>query len=256
MEQNGTIIMTVRRIASSLGAGAGAFALALAPTTAHAAFNHIEVGGVAVTATGTSFTGTGKSPITATLPGFGTITCSSATIAGTILPATAKVTSLAVTCPSTLPGMTTVVGINSNATKCVNGVVLTPDAAQTLTKMTSATNPPGYSGAYDTAVSGVADFGNATSGRCIAVAFKVLGSTLCSFKIGGSVPFTFNETPKGTAPAISQQLNLGGTLTIDEVSGTCPGYTNGLTVDLSVPLNITTPIASGATNPGLIDFVP
>jgi hypothetical protein len=255
MEQNGTIIMTVRRIASSLGATAGAFALALAPTVAHAAtFNHIEVGGVAVTST--SFTGIGKAPITATLPGFGTITCSSATIAGTILPATAKVTSLAVTCPSTLPGMTTVVGINSNATTCVNGVVLTPDAGQTVAKMASATNPSGYSGPYDTAVSGVADFGDSTSGRCVAVAFKVLGATICSFKIGGSVPFTFDETPKGTTPAISQQLNLDGTLALNEVSGSCPGYTNGMTVDMSVPLNITTPIASGATNPGLIDFVP
>ena len=254
MEQNGTIIMTVRRIASYLGATAGALALALAPSIANAAgpFNHIEVGGVAVTST--TFTGTGVAPINATIPGFGSITCSSLSAGGTVLPGTIKFTSLAVTCPSIIPGTTLVVAINSTSTQCTNGVVFTPTVGQTVDTMASATNPAGYAGPYDLAT-GSANFGNGTTDKCVTVTYKIGATTYCSYKLFGTVPWTFDETPLTTTP-VSQRLNIAGNLTISSLSGACPGYTNGTQIALSVPLNITTPIASGATNPGLIDFAP
>jgi len=253
MEQNGTIIMTVRRIAAYLGATAGALALALAPTVAHAAFNHIEVGGVAVTST--TFTGTGVAPINATIPGFGTLTCSSATASGTILPTTVTVTSLSVACPAIIPGTTLTVRVNSSGTACPHGIVLTPVASLPLTRMASATNPNGYAGTYDL-VKGTANFGILDNGGCVSVVYSVGTLTICSYRLYGTVPWTFDETPLGTAPAISQRLTFGGDLTVVGVSGACPGYSNGLLISLSAALDITTPIAAGATNPGLIDFVP
>jgi len=251
MEQNGTIIMTVRRIASYLGATAGALALALAPSIANAAgpFNHIEIGGVAVTSTGTTFTGTGVAPINATIPGFGTITCSSATAGGTVLPTTAKVTSLSLACPSIIPGTTVTIGVNTSSTKCPNGIVLTPTAGQTVDKMASAV--PNYAGPYDL-VTGSANFGSGATDndKCVAVQFKIGSLVACSFKLYGTVPWTFNETPLATTP-VSQRLNIAGNLTISSLSGACPGLSNGVQIALSVPLNITT-----ASAPGVIDFVP
>ena len=245
--------MAIRRIASYLGATAGALALALAPSVVHAAtFNHIEVGGVTPSAAGIAVNGVGKAPITATLAApIGTITCSSATASGKVYASDIKITSLALACPSIIPGSTVAIGIDSG--KCPGGIVLTPDATQTaLTRMVSATNPTGYVGPYDNPVTGTANFGASDPTACVKVTFKFLGAQICAFQIKGSAPWSFNEAPKGTKPGISQELTLGGTLTVTKVTGTCP-VANGDEIDLSVPLNLTVP---GSTNPPLIDFVP
>ncbi|WP_300680463.1 hypothetical protein [Nocardioides sp.] len=244
----------MRKLLLSLGTVAVALGLALAPTVAQAVTpSGNRIGG----ATGTqTFTGVGKAPITATVAGLVSVTCTSASASGTVSAASPvpapwlSVNNLSLNCPSIIPSLAVVISYD---TKCVTAAGIgfsAPSSTTALTTMASAVAP--FAGPYDTALTGTANFG--TSGAsgtngCVNVNF---GNGACTFQLWGNVGYTFDETPKAGPPA-SQLLTLDGTLTMAKVTGgSCvPGLiANGNAVTLHVPLNITT--GTG----GLIDFIP
>jgi hypothetical protein len=205
--------MNLRRITLGLGATAGALALALAPTVAQANPTSLTVGG---TSTNDTFTATGKSPITAVIPGYGTVTCTSATASGTVYPGSpvpttwADVNALSLACPSIIPGATT-------------------------------------APVTDNPITGNVDFGTSS---CPKVHVNFAG--FCSFDLytsttGTAPTYAFDENVKTDG---SQQLTLDGDLTIANKSGLlCTSViTNGKNVTLHVPLNVKT------STGGLLNF--
>jgi hypothetical protein len=222
------------RMLSALGATAGALTLAFTPALAQAAPASLQVGGGY---TADTFSGTALAPITGTVPGYGTVTCTSLSAAGSIYPAStapttwADVNSFSISCPNTTPGATTAVTVGScgsiglqNAT----GIVTAP-----LT---------------DNPITGNVDFGTSA---CPKVHVNYAG--VCSYDLYTSTTGTAptyaldeNVRPDGT-----QLLTIDGDLTITNKSGLfCTSViTNGKNITFHVPLAIKT--SSG----GLINFL-
>ncbi|WP_300682069.1 hypothetical protein [Nocardioides sp.] len=227
--------MNLRRITLGLGATAGALALALAPAMASASTPpaDLQVGG---THTNDTFSATGKPGVTANIPGYGLVTCTSASATGNVYPGApvpttwADISTFSLSCPSIIPGATVAITLGS----CGN--IGLKNAAGTAT--TPVTDNP---------ITGDVDFGTAA---CPKVHVNFAG--FCSFDLyssttGTPTTFTFDEN-NTTA---GQPLTLDGDLTIANKSGLlCTSViTNGKNITLHVPLNVKT--GSG----GLINFL-
>ncbi|WP_300682071.1 hypothetical protein [Nocardioides sp.] len=226
--------MNHHRMIATLGATVGALTLAFTPALAKAASPSLQVGGGY---TAVAFSGTALSPITGTVPGYGTVTCTSLSAAGSIYPATtapttwADINSFSVACPSLIPGTTTAISVGS----CGN--IGLQNAAGTVTAPVT-----------DNPIAGNVDFGTAS---CPKVHVNYAG--FCSFDLYTSTTGTAptyaldeNVRPDGT-----QLLTIDGDLTIGNRSGLlCTStYVNGKNITFHVPLAIKT--SSG----GLINFL-
>jgi len=246
--------MNLRRIATTVGSVVGALGLALAPTAAHAvAPAGVKVGGLPV---GTfNWTGSYASAFVFVFPGVGSVTCTSLTstggtvTAGTPTPGTwARITSMSLPSTGCTPfGLPPSPAISVSCSGPGIGLGVPDMGPLGATQMVAPFPGPTYTGPYDTAATGVADFGSVGSGTCLGVNFGIL----CNFRLSGIGEYTFKETPR-SSPAGAQRLTFEADLAVSGVAGTCP-VTNGAAVSLQGSLDVTTPLGG---IPALIDFVP